>query len=68
MFGFASQASRRYTCGMETIELSEIRDKVNGWIKDVHHTNIVETNDVVNMLLEINFLLSRVIEQEPVSA
>lgn len=53
---------------METIELSEIRDKVNGWIKDVHHTNIVETNDVVNMLLEINFLLSRVIEQEPVSA
>lgn len=53
---------------MSNIELSEIRDKVNGWIKDVHHTNIVETNDVVNMLLEINFLLSQVIESDPVPA
>lgn len=52
----------------ETITLSDIRDMVNGWITDVHHTNIVETGDVVNMLLEINFLLSQVIAQDTVPA
>lgn len=48
---------------MQNIQLSELRDKVNGWITDVHHTNIVETNDVVNMLLEINFLLTQIIAE-----
>lgn len=50
---------------MQNAELTELRTRVNEWITDIHHTNIVETNDVINMLLDINFALTEIIANTP---